>query len=84
MLGKFDNVMRALHIFPACVRSQLHIKAFPYREIHPEKPYKHAHFNVPDTGFWRKDFWTSPPDSAQPMRGTPGPGGSDRRESGAA
>ncbi len=59
MLGKFENVMRALHIFPDGVRERIHIKAFSFDANDPEqpKPFKHVHFNDQDVEFWERRFW---------------------------
>jgi len=57
VLGKFDNVMRALHIFPPGVRDRIHVKAFSFDATDLRKPYKHTHFNDPDLRFWEKSFW---------------------------
>lgn len=57
-LGKFDNIVRALHIFPKEVRELIHIKVFPFDENNPEKPYTHSHFfRNPDVQFWKRTFW---------------------------
>jgi pimeloyl-ACP methyl ester carboxylesterase len=56
-LGKFDNVRRALHIFPTRVRKRIHVKAFPFDGNRPRKPFKHIHFNDQSTRFWRRAFW---------------------------
>jgi hypothetical protein len=59
MLGKFENVMRALHIFPRDVRERIRIKAFSFNANSPTKPFKHVHFNDPDLRppFWSAQFW---------------------------
>lgn len=57
MLGKWDNVLRAAHVFEATVRSRISLKAFPYDRANRQKPYKHIQFNDPDVGFWRPAFW---------------------------
>lgn len=56
-LGKFENVMRALHVFPPEVRDRIHIKAFAFDEADPRKPCKHVHFNDPMMRFWESTFW---------------------------
>lgn len=56
-LGKFDNVWRALHVFPEEVRAQIHIKPFPFDGV--TKPFEHVHFNDPDLTprYWDPKFW---------------------------
>ncbi len=69
VLGKFDNVVRSLHVVPAGVRCRVHIKAFPYDGNHPTPPYRHTHFLRVESGlfwwkkveipaFWRRAYWT--------------------------
>ena len=55
-LGKWDNVLRTLHIFGDDVRPNIHIKAFPYDPKNRKKPYRHVHFNDEDIGFWKEEF----------------------------
>jgi pimeloyl-ACP methyl ester carboxylesterase len=55
-LGKWDNLLRALHIFDDEVRPFIHLKSFPYDPKHRAKPYRHVHFNDGDTGFWKEEF----------------------------
>ncbi len=56
MLGKWDNILRSTHVLKRAVRTRVYLKSFPYDASDPKKPYKHVHFNDPDTGFWRPAF----------------------------
>jgi len=57
MLGKWDNALRTLHIYPDGVRDRLHFKSFSYNE--PKKPSSHSAFYHPDLDppFWSQRFW---------------------------
>ena len=57
MLGKWDNVLRTLHIYEPAVREMIHVKGFPYDGKNRVKPYKHVHFNDEDVPFWTRAFW---------------------------
>jgi pimeloyl-ACP methyl ester carboxylesterase len=57
-LGKWDNLLRSLHIFDDGVRPYIHIKGFPYDAKNRRKPYRHVHFNDEDVCFWKESFWT--------------------------
>jgi len=54
--GRFENLIRGLHLIPAEFRSQIHIKQFDYgSEAEALHPQKHAEFN--QFTFWRPAFW---------------------------
>jgi pimeloyl-ACP methyl ester carboxylesterase len=71
MLGKWDNVLRTLHVFEPAARPRIHIKGFSYDGKNRKKPYKHVHFNDPDVPFWTEDFWK--PDQLQHSPSQPTP-----------
>ena len=54
-LGKWENIIRAVHIIPADVRNQIFIKGFGYRN--DSEPQSHGDFNDLDYQFWKKKFW---------------------------
>ena len=57
MLGKWDNALRTLHIYPDDVRDRLHFKSFSYNE--PKKPSSHSAFYHRDLDppFWSSRLW---------------------------
>jgi len=57
MLGKWDNLLRSTHVLNRDVRTRIHVKSFPYDDAKPVKPYKHVHFNDPQTKFWQPKSW---------------------------
>jgi hypothetical protein len=54
-LGKWKNIIRASHIIPEDVRSQIIIKGFGY--INESDPQVHSDFNDVKYKFWNSDFW---------------------------
>ncbi len=54
-LGKWENIIRAAHIFPENVRGQVYIKGFGYNN--ETDPQLHGEFNDLKYEFWKKDFW---------------------------
>jgi pimeloyl-ACP methyl ester carboxylesterase len=61
MMGKYANVREAEHIFAPGIRSQIHIKAFGYRDGlgcgAESEPHHHGGFNDASVPFWRKGIW---------------------------
>ena len=54
-LGKWENIIRASHIFPENVRGQIFIKGYGY--INESDPQVHGGFNDLNREFWKSDFW---------------------------
>jgi hypothetical protein len=54
-LGKWKNIVRAAHIIPQDVRSQIITKGFGY--INESEPQVHSDFNDVTLEFWNSDFW---------------------------
>jgi hypothetical protein len=59
-LGKWDNVLSALHIFKDPARQRLHVKGFPYNPNKRVEPWRHVQFNDIETKFWREEYWRGP------------------------
>jgi pimeloyl-ACP methyl ester carboxylesterase len=65
-LGRWANIVPALHIVPSAVANQVYVKAFGYRDPRPwynfgkdqTKPCAHGDFNEPEVKFWREETWT--------------------------
>jgi hypothetical protein len=65
VIGRYDNIILATHMFPDSVRGQVHIKEFGYHDpkfnYGPDfKPYKHGQFLDREIPFWRCEFWVAP------------------------
>ncbi len=54
-LGKWENIVRALHIIPENVRGQIFIKGFGYNN--DTDPQGHGEFNDLSHRFWKNEFW---------------------------
>jgi hypothetical protein len=54
-LGKWKNIIRALHIVPPDVRGQINIKGFWYKN--DLGPQTHSEFDNDEYQFWQPDFW---------------------------
>ncbi len=65
VIGRYNNIVLATHIFPDSVRRQIHIKSFGYHD--PEynygpamKPFGHGQFLDDEIPYWRCSFWVKP------------------------
>ena len=54
-LGKWKNIIRALHIVPEEVRGQINIKGFGYKN--DIEPQTHSEFDDDHFKFWEPEYW---------------------------
>jgi hypothetical protein len=62
VIGRYDNIIKSLHLFPAEVRSRVTVKTFGRADVTDPsvvgylEPRKHGDFSNPRSGFWREEF----------------------------
>jgi hypothetical protein len=78
VMGRYDTMREAEHIFPPDVRTRIQIKAFGFGDGlgcgKNGQPYQHGGFNEPGVPYWRSAFWTpgvQPCNGAVIQAGTP-------------